>query len=135
MEGVQKDKGLVPMTTKSEEIMWVHLDIIIDEQWESSKPKLKGKSCNIVSLATDDDVVIIASLSDSEEEKLALVAQPDTSQPAGTQSGKPYLRQYDQTPDDTQQPTTSGTTAPVQASTPSPPLDKEKQKEVRFNKS
>jgi len=135
MAEVQKDKGLVSMMTKSEEIMWVHPDIIKDEQWESSKPKLKGKSCNIVSLATDDDVVIIASLSDSEEEKLALVAQPDTSQPAGTQSGKPYLRQYDQTPQDTQQPTTSGITAPVQASVPPPPLDKGRQKKIRFDKS
>jgi len=52
--------------------MWVHPDIIKDEQWETSKPKLKGKSCNTVSFATDDDSMTIISLSDSEEEKFAL---------------------------------------------------------------
>ena len=49
----QEAKGLASMATKSGKIMWVHQDIVEDKQWESSKPKLKGKSCNIVSLATD----------------------------------------------------------------------------------
>jgi len=48
----------------------------------------------------------------------------------GTRSDKQYLRQYDQTPDRTPQPMTSGTTAPVQATTPK---DKEKQKEIHFD--
>ena len=52
------------------------------------KPKLKGKSCNDVSLATDNNTVTVASLSDSKEEKLALAAQPAPSQPMGTQSEK-----------------------------------------------
>ena len=69
-----KVKGLILMAIKFREIMWVYPDIIKVEQWESTKPKLKGKSCNTVSLATDDDAVTIASLSDSEEEKLALAA-------------------------------------------------------------
>jgi len=77
----------------------------------------------------------IASLSDSEEEKLALTSQSATPQPVGTWSEKPYLRQYDQTPDETHQPATSGTTAPVQASTPPLQLDNGRQKEVRFDKS
>ena len=81
-------KGLVPMTTKSAKIMWVHLDIVKDEQWESSKPKLKDKSCNVVSLATDYDTVTVASLGDSKEEKLVLATQPATSQPMGTWSGR-----------------------------------------------
>ena len=54
--------------------MWVHPDIVKDEQWESSKLKLKGKSCNAVSLTMDNDALTIASLNDSEEEKLALAA-------------------------------------------------------------
>jgi len=87
----RKAKGLIPVMTKSGEIMWVHPDIVNDEQWESSKPKLKGKSCNAVSMATNNDAVTIASLNDSEEEKLALAAQPPTSQPVGTQSEKSYL--------------------------------------------
>jgi len=57
--------------------------------------------------------VTVASLSDLEEEKLALAVQPTTSQPLGTQSRKMYLRQYDQIPDETQQPTMSATVAPV----------------------
>ena len=64
------------MATKSGEIIWVHSDIIKDERRDSSKPKLKGKSCNAISLAVDDDAVTVPSLSDSEEEKLALAAQP-----------------------------------------------------------
>jgi len=81
------------MTIESGEIIWVHPDIVQDEQWETSK------SCNAISLATNDDSVVIASLSDSEREKLALVTQPATSHSVDTRSGKQYLRQYDQTPD------------------------------------
>ena len=72
------------MTIESGEIIWIHPDIIKDEQWETNKPKLKGKSCNAVSLTIDDDFVTIASLSDSENEKLVVVAQTATSQPVGT---------------------------------------------------
>ena len=45
------------------------------------------------------------------------------------------MRQYDQTLDETQQPTMLVTTAPVQTSAPPPPLDKGKQKGVLFDKS
>ena len=75
------------MTIKSGELMWVHPDIIKDEQWETGKPKLKGKSCNDVSLTTYDDSVTVASLSDSEGEKFSLTTQPATSQPVGIRSG------------------------------------------------
>jgi len=68
----QKAKSLIPMTIEFREIMWVHPDIVQDEKWGTNKPKLKGKSCNAVSLAIDDDSMIVVSLSDSEEEKLAL---------------------------------------------------------------
>jgi len=63
----QKAKGLIPMTIESREIMWVLPDIVKDEQWETSMPKLKDKSCNVVSLVTDNDSMIVASLSDSKE--------------------------------------------------------------------
>jgi len=117
----QKSKGLIPITTESREIMWVYSDIIKNEQSETNKPK--EKSCNAISLAADDDSVTVASLSDSEGEKLALAAEPSTLQSVGTRSGKQYLRQYDQTPDGSSQPTTSEIAAPVQ--TPAP-KDKEK---------
>ena len=87
----QEAKGLVPMTRKSGEIMWIYLDIVKDEQWESSKLKLKGKSCNAISLTADDDAVTVTSLSDLKEEKFDLAAQPAISQPVSTLSGKQYL--------------------------------------------
>ena len=131
----QEVKCLIPLTTKSGEIIWVHSDIVKDEQWESSPPKVKDKLCSVISLTQDDDAMTVASLSSSEEEKCAFTAQLATPQPVGTRSGKQYLRQYDLTPDETQQPTMSGDVAPVQASTQTLPLDKEKQKEVRFDKA
>ena len=78
------------MTTESREIMWVLPDIIKDEQRETSEPKLKGKSCNAVTLTTDDDSMTIASLSDIEGEKLAFTTQPATFQSVGTHFGKQY---------------------------------------------
>ena len=75
--GKHESKGLVLMTMKSGEIMWVHPDILKDEQWEYSKSRLKGKSCNV---AAYDDIMTIGSLSDSKEEKLTLAAQPATFQ-------------------------------------------------------
>ena len=82
--------------------MWAHPNILKDKQWETSQPKLKGKSCNIISLAVDDDITIVASLSSFEEDKFAFAAQPTTSQLVSTRSYKLYLRQYNQTPDETQ---------------------------------
>ena len=72
------------MITKSGEIMSVHSDIVNNEQWETNKLKLKGKSCNTISLATDDDAMTIAFISDSEGVKLALTVQPATSQSGDT---------------------------------------------------
>ena len=71
----QKEKGLISIMTESGEIIWVHPDFVKDEQWETNKPKLKGKSGNAVSLIAEDDSVTVASFSDSEGEKPALVAQ------------------------------------------------------------
>ena len=84
----QKDKGLILITTESGEIMWVHVDIINDEQWETSKSKLKGKSCNAFSFAADDDSVTIASLGNIVGEMLTLAAQPSTSLSVGTRSSR-----------------------------------------------
>jgi len=111
-------------------IMWVHPNLTKDKQRDSKKPKLKGKSCNVVSIFPDNDNVTIASLSDSENEKHAFTAQDAAPQPTGTRSEKSYLRQYEKTTDETQQPTTS-VEIPVLASVPT--LGKEKQQEVRFD--
>jgi len=74
----QEAKGLVPLTLKIGEIMWVHSDLAEDKQWDSKKFKSKGKSCNVVSILPDDDNITIASLSDSENERHIVTAQADT---------------------------------------------------------
>jgi len=71
--------------------MWVHPDLTKDKQWDSKKPKPKRKSCNIVSIFPDDDSVMVASLSDFVDKKLAFTTQDAIPQPTGTCSGKSYL--------------------------------------------
>ena len=81
----------MPITTKSGEVMWVHPDVVSDKQWESNRPKRKGKYCNMISFSLNDDGDTPAnSLTDSKEEQIVLVVQPVEAQPTGTQSGKTY---------------------------------------------
>ena len=87
----QKAKGLISMIIESRDILWVYPDIVQDERWEASKSKFKGKTCNAVTLTIDEDSMTLASLSDSEGEKLDLATQPATSQPVGTRSDKQYF--------------------------------------------
>ena len=54
--------------------MWVHPDIVKEEQWKTNKPKLKRKSYNAISLTVDEDSVTVASLSGSKGEKPILAA-------------------------------------------------------------
>jgi len=56
----------------------VHPDLAKDKQWDSKNPKLKEKSCNVVTILPDDDNVTVASLSDSANEKHAFTAQDAT---------------------------------------------------------
>jgi len=46
----QEIKGLVPLTLKMGEIMWIHPDLAQDEQWNLKKSKSKSKSCNVLCL-------------------------------------------------------------------------------------
>ena len=57
----QEIKGLVPLTFETEEIMWIHPDLVQDEQWASKKSKSKGKSCNVISILPDDGSLTSAS--------------------------------------------------------------------------
>jgi len=111
--------------------MWMHPDVTQDEQCNSKKSKSKGRSCNVVSVLSDDDNVTIASFSDSKNKRYAFTTQADVPQPTGTRSEKSYLKQYDKTTDKIQQQTTS-VEVPVPASVPT--SGKEKQKEVRFDR-
>jgi len=83
--------------------MWVHPDLVQDEQWASKKSKSKGKSCNVISILPDDGNLTSASLSDSERKKHACTTQANVPQPMGTQSRKSYLKQYERVTDETQQ--------------------------------
>jgi len=74
---------------------------------------------------------MVPSLSNSEDEKHAFTVQNTAPQPIGTWSRKSYLRQYEKTTDETQQPTALAK-LPVLASVPM--LGKEKQKVVRFDR-
>ena len=87
----QEAKGLVPLTTKSREIMWMYRILSMTSNGSKCRPKLKGKTCNVISLAQNDDAVAVASLSDSKEGKFTFVTRPATSQLVGTRSGKQYL--------------------------------------------
>ena len=83
--GSQKDKGLVPMTIQSGEIIWVHPDILDDQQWTKVNKKGKGKSCNVIFVSKEDDVTLIATLTDSgEEEQVVLSTQSVATPPLGT---------------------------------------------------
>jgi len=89
----KESRGLIPVTLKSGEVMWIHLDIINGEQWETKQPRCKGKTCNMISFSLgDDDGASTKLLTDSEEEQIVLTAQPAAVEPTGTQSRKTYLR-------------------------------------------
>jgi len=111
----QEIKGLVPLTLKIGEIIWIHPDLAQDKQWDSKKSKSKGKSCNVISVLPDNGNVTSASLSDSEGKRHACTAQADVPQLTGTRSEKSYLKQYEIITDETQQQTMS-----VQVPIPAP---------------
>ena len=110
--------------------MWIHSDLVQDEQWDSKKSKSKGKSYNVISILSDDGNLTSASLSDSEGGKHACIAQANVPQPTGTRSGKSYLNQYEKATDETQQQTTL---VQIPMPAPVPTTGKEKQEEVRFD--
>jgi len=107
-----------------------HPDLVQEVQRGSNNPKSKGKSCNVISVLPDDGNLTSASLSDSEGKKITCTAQADTPQQTGTRSRKSYLKQYEKSTDEIQQPTTS---VQIPAPTPVPIKGKEKPKEVRFD--
>ena len=68
----QDNKGLVPLTLETGEIMWIHPDLVQDEQWDSKKSKSKDKSCNVISIRPDDSNLTSTSLSDSDRGRISL---------------------------------------------------------------
>ena len=75
----QQEKGLVPVPTPRGEVMWVHPDLVDSQQWTTvtsrkSKGKARASSCNVASREAETDV---PSLTDSEEETIALATEPN----------------------------------------------------------
>ena len=58
----QDNKGLVPLTLETGEVMWIHPDLVQEVQRDSKEPNLKGKSCNVISILPDDGNLTSASL-------------------------------------------------------------------------
>ena len=59
-------KGLTPISAPRGEIMWVHPDLIKDQQWtvgniKKAKGKVKASSCNMIGVSTVEKEVNIAS--------------------------------------------------------------------------
>ena len=92
--------------------------------------QVEGQILQCLSILSDDDNLIAASLNDSEGEKHACTTQADVPQPTGTRSGKSYLKYYEKATDETQQQTTS-VQVPAPASVPT--KGKERPREVWFD--
>ena len=78
----QQEKGLVPVPTPRGEIMWVHPDLVDGQQWTTvtnrkSKGKAKATSCNVVCASSREAETDVPSLTNSEEEKIALATEPN----------------------------------------------------------
>ena len=105
--------------------MWIHPDLIKDQQWsvstsQKAKGKAKARSCNMIGVSLIEGDALTASLTDSDNEAMAA----DTEIPlAGTRSGKPFAKQYDEA--------APSSSKPVEKTAEQPP---KKQKELRFNK-
>ena len=95
----QQEKDLVPIPTPRGEVMWVHPDLVDGQQWTTvtsrkSKGKAKASSCNVVCASSREAETDVPSLTDSEEETLALATEPNQLV-AETHSGQSYLKKYD----------------------------------------
>ena len=81
--------------------MWVHPDLIKDQQWtvgnrKKAKGKAKASSCNMIGVSTVEEETNIASLTDSEEEEEFVFNAGPEIPPAGTRSGRQFSKIYDE---------------------------------------
>ena len=82
--------------------MWVHPDLIKDQQWtvgnrKKAKGKSKASSCNMIDVSTVKKETNVASLTDSEEEKEFIFNTEPEIPPVGTRSGRQFSKNYDET--------------------------------------
>ena len=78
----QQEKGLVPVPTPQGEIMWVHPDLVDEQQWtpvtnRKSKGKAKASSCHVICASSREAEDDVPSLTDSEEETIVLATEPN----------------------------------------------------------
>ena len=111
--------------------MWVHPDLVDGQQWTTvtnrkSKGKAKATSCNVVCASSREAETDVPSLTDSEEETLALATEP-SQLVAETRSGQSYLKKYDAMAPVPPKPA-------MESAKPSTKQPVEKQKELRFSK-
>ena len=123
----QKEKGLIPLPTPRGEVMWVHPDIMEDQQWTTvnrKKSRGKGKApCNVVSVSSKETEMNTASLTNSEEERTVFIVGPEIQPISVTRSGKQYLKNYNEA-----EPSNA---KPIEEVVSQPP---KKAKEPRFSK-
>ena len=80
--------------------MWVHPDLIKDQQWtvgnrKKAKGKAKASSYNMIGVSTVEKEANIASLIDSEEEEFVFNTEPEIPH-VGTRSGRQFSKIYDE---------------------------------------
>lgn len=63
-----EQKGLTLVTTKRGEIMWVHSDLLKNEQWFSSSAQRKMQTSNTIPANLKEEYIVVNALIDSEEE-------------------------------------------------------------------
>ena len=112
--------------------MWVYPDIVESQQWmtithRKSKEKARASSSNVMGIFTRETEEDVASLTSSGEESV-LAADTGTPFTSKTQSGKQYLKQYDQLVAISSQPGKETTEQSTKQ-----PMDK--QKELRYAKA
>lgn len=64
--------------------MWVHPDLLKDEQWSSPSIQEKMWTYNTISINFEEDYTTANALTESEEEALAMIAHQDEPNPNGT---------------------------------------------------
>ena len=88
----------MPVPTPRGEIMWVHPDLVDEQEWTTVtnrkfKGKAKASSCNVVCASSREAETDVPSLTDSEEETIVLATEPNQLV-AETRSGQSYLKKY-----------------------------------------
>lgn len=93
-----KQKELGSVSIERGEIMWVHPDLLVHEQWSSSsgqkKTKEKVQTWNIVSANLKENHADTNALTNLENKIIAMATHVDEMGLFRTRSSKNYLKDY-----------------------------------------